>query len=156
MEKESILVDSSEAFFCLILLRFIAHVSQLDSNSIHWGYRYSTTLSTQFTPAMSQFQFNSDSLTKQLDSTLLDSFLRNRVGIDSWNWIKLYRSGFCQAIVSQRVYINLLFEVQKYPSIDKDQYWQSYHPHTSCYYPKFVSRMQDIAYFPLKWFIGKC
>ena len=48
--------------------------------------------STQFTPAMSQFQFNSDSLTKQLDSTLLDSFLRNWVGIDSRVWINSYRS----------------------------------------------------------------
>ena len=54
--------------------------------------------STQFTPAMSQFQFNSDSLTKQLDSTLLDSFLRNWVGIDSRVWINSYKSACNSAI----------------------------------------------------------
>ena len=62
MEKESILVDSSEALFA----RLFSDSSPMSLNSI---------------PI--QFTGGTDTLTKQLDSTLLDSFLRNRVGIDS-------------------------------------------------------------------------
>ena len=70
MEKEFIPVDSSEAFCA----RFFSDSSPTSLNSIPIQFTEGTDtqqlFSTQFTPAMSQFQLNWDSLTRQLDSTL--------------------------------------------------------------------------------------
>ena len=76
--KKNRFLQILQKLFCA---RFFSDSSPMSLNSIPIQFTGGTDtqqlFSTQFTPAMSQFQINSDSLTTQLDSTLLDSFLRN-------------------------------------------------------------------------------